>query len=45
LRNQHLSRSRKAGNPRTSVHGDPGKIITDELAFPGMQAAAHFKLE
>jgi hypothetical protein len=45
LRDQHFSGSSEASNTRASVHCDSGQIVTDNLAFAGVQATAHFKIE
>src|SRR5262245_20842291 len=45
LRDQHLARARKTGDARADVHGDSGNVVPYELAFAGVQAAAHLKAE
>src|SRR5262249_13715097 len=36
---------RKPGNAGAGMDRDSGKIVTDELAFPGMQSTAHVELK
>jgi hypothetical protein len=45
LRDEHFAWSRKTGNACANMHGNACKIVTQKLAFPGVQAAAYFKVE
>src|SRR5215475_2444575 len=36
---------REGRNTRSNVHRDPGKVVTYNFAFSGVQATAYFKVE
>ena len=40
---QDLAGARKRGHPGTNMHRNSGEIVTDELAFAGMNATADFR--
>src|SRR5207248_920524 len=40
-----LARARERGDPRTRVNGDPGDLVTEQLALAGVDAGAKLEPE